>query len=60
MRNERARIYGIVEVFNNYPPSLRNILDSLKILLPQLISQVLSNATYTNYFINFFYKLIIW
>ena len=46
--------YGILGVSNNYPSSLCNILDALKILLPQLISQVLSNAMYTNYFIIFF------
>ena len=39
-----VRVYDILGIFNNYPSSLRNILDALKILLPQLISQVLSNA----------------
>ena len=49
-----ARIYGTLGVSNNYPSSLCNILDALKILLLHLISQVFGNAMYTNYFINFF------
>ena len=50
---EKTRIYGTQGVSNNYLPSLCNILDALKILSLQLISQVLSNAMYTNYFIIF-------